>query len=152
MSEELEDAKWNLDTFLELHYLLLHRSAKKRGEAIRALLDIATRNPVPLTITPIDFLREVIVPFTYGSGGEVLVFYELTQENTLAADEALREILRVSPKARNESFKKFIEIAIAEGKSDLLKVLENAKLSQTKTTILRQATQQEQNEKGFTPK
>lgn len=135
----LKDADWNLDTFMELHYLFLQRSSKKQMHALDALLHIADRNPEPMTVSALDLLKDIISPLPYGSPGADLLFLSLAERNTLAADEAMKQILRDSAGARNEAFGKFLEIAIGKGKSELLDVLDGLPLSQTKSKLLRQA-------------
>ena len=135
----LKDAGWNLDTLLELHYWFLHRSQKAQYGALDALLDIVDRNPEATSVSPFDLLKDVICPMTFDSGAAPIIFHSLTERDTPAADEALKEILRGSGKARNEDFGKFVEIAVASGKSDLLNVLDSLNLSQSKSEILRQA-------------
>lgn len=142
MPNEFNDADW---TMLNILSLILHRSTKQQVRAINTLLDLANKNLRPISISPLDLLRKVISPFTY-SGNASLTFFALTQMNTPAADEALKEILRDSGNARNEDFRKFIQIAVAEGKLRLLKVLEGRKLSQSKATILRQALQKNEDD------
>jgi len=139
MRNELGQADWNLDTLLELLSLLLHRSTKQQYRGVRALLTLVDRDLPPVSVTPLDLLREFIPPIAYGSGGAALSFYSLAELNTPAADEAMRIMLRVSGNARNEDFKRFIQIATECGKSNLLKVLDEITLSQTKAKILRQA-------------
>jgi hypothetical protein len=135
----LKDAEWNLETLFELHYWLTHRSQKAQQNALHALLDIVDRNPDAIRVSPLDLLKDVICPLAFGSGAVDLIFYLLAERNTRAADEAMKEILRDSGTARNQDFQKFIEIAIANDKRQLLSVLNDQALSQTKSKILRQA-------------
>jgi len=131
------DADWNLDTLLEVHYLF-SRLGKRRQQALSALLHLADRNLKPITVSPLDLLKNLVPSLAYEPDAVVL-FYSLAEFNTPAADEALKAILRESERVRNEDFKKFVEIAVAEGKSDLLKALDGLKLSQQKSKTLRHA-------------
>jgi len=142
----LKDADWNLDTLLELHYGFLHRSTKQQMRALDALLHIVDRNPEPMTVSALDLLKDIISPLAYGSAGADLLFLSLAQRNTPAADEAMKQILRDSGKARNEDFRRFLEIVITEGKPELLNVLDDLQLSQTKSKLLRQALDKNEND------
>jgi hypothetical protein len=75
----------------------------------------------------------------FGKSGLLPESQELNRKGRSPKSEALKQILRESGSVRNEDFKKFIEIAIAAGKSDVLKVLDGKKLSQAKSTALRRA-------------
>ena len=136
MAKDFIQAEWDLDTFLELYASFLHRSRKRQGNALAELLELADKNPEPIKVSPLDLLKKLVPPLAYDSGAPLL-FYSLAEFNTPAADEALKEILREPGQVRNEDFKKFIEIAISEGKQDLLKVLEQKTLSREKREILR---------------
>jgi hypothetical protein len=89
-----------------------------------------------MEVSPLDLLKKLIPSLAYEPGAVVL-FYSLSQFNTPAADEALKAILRESGDVRNEDFSKFLQIAVAEGKADLLEALESVKLSERKKAILR---------------
>ena len=88
----LKDAEWNLDTLLELHYWLFHRSRKAQQSALEVLLEITDRNPKSVSVSPLDLLRHAIYPLAFGSGAAPIIFYSLAEHDTPAADEALKEI------------------------------------------------------------
>ena len=72
--------------------------------------------------------------FTAASGYARNIFQFLVDLNTPEANETIGYIIRGN--VRNEDFSDFIDILIKKGKLDLLKEIEEEKLSKKKTEIL----------------
>ena len=105
--------------------------------AMDALMGIAMRSPGPFTVSPISMLTRYIFDFTVSSGYTPYLFRSLVQlgtpEAVKAAESALRHV------ARNDDFRKFLDILIEEGKSDVLRNMERKNLSKAKARLLSDA-------------
>ena len=133
----LNEEEWNLNTLLYLHLGILDHAEEVRMAAMDALMEIATSSPEPFTVSPISMLIRYMFDFTVASGYTPYMFRSLvqlgTQEAIQAAESALRRV------ARNEDFRKFLDILIEEGKSEVLRNMVGENLSKQKTRLLRDA-------------
>ena len=128
---------WDLNTLLNLFLGILDHAEDVRIAAMDALMEIAARSPEPFTVSPISMLTLYMFDFTVASGYVPYLFRSLVQlgtpEAVQAAESALRRV------ARNEDFRKFLDILIEEGKSDVLRNMAEENLSKQKTRLLRDA-------------
>ena len=128
---------WDLNTLLNLFLGILDHAEDVRIAAMDALMEIAARSPEPFTVSPISMLIRYIFDFTVSSGYTPYMFQFLVQlgtpEAVQAAESALRHV------ARNEDFRKFVDILIEEGKSDVLRNIEIENLSKAKAKLLSDA-------------
>jgi tRNA A37 methylthiotransferase MiaB len=75
--------------------------------------------------------------FTVASGYTPYMFRSLVQLGTPEAVQAVESALRHVE--RNEDFRKFLDILIEEGKTDVLRNMKGEKLSKQKAKMLRDA-------------
>jgi hypothetical protein len=133
----LADAEWDLGAFLDLHCGPLDHAEDVRAAAMRALLEIAKRRPDPIALTPLEFLSCFLFSFTVSSGIRVETFEFLVDLDTPEAHDAIEQALLRTQ--RNEDFSDFVGVLRRAHKLERLRRLEPAKLSKTKTAILRSA-------------
>lgn len=81
----------------------------------------------------IEVMRRTVVLDPVNASAWQLDMAEIMTEAVQAAENALRHV------ARNEDFRKFLDILIEEGKSDVLRNMAEENLSKQKTRILRDA-------------
>jgi hypothetical protein len=131
----LNEEEWNLNTLLYLHLGILDHAEDVRMAAMDALMEIAKRSPEPFTVSPISMLIRYMFDFTVASGYTPYTFRSLVQlgtpEAVQAAERALRHV------ERNEDFRKFLDILIEEGGSDVLKNMKGENISKQKAKMLR---------------
>jgi len=129
--------EWDLNTLLNLFLGILDHAEDVRMAAMDALMEVATRSPEPFTVSPISMLTPYMFDFTVASGYTPYMFRALVQLGTpealQAAESALKRV------ARNEDFRKFLDILIEEGKSEVLRNIDGEDLSKQKTRLLRDA-------------
>ena len=133
----LSDEEWNLDTLLGLYLGILDHSESVRIASMDALMEIARKSPEPFTVSPLSMLLLHFFDFTAASGYVSYMFQSLVQFGTPEAIQAAEWALRRV--ARNEDFKKFLDILVEEGKSEMLRNLAGENLSKQKTKLLRDA-------------
>ncbi len=133
----LNEEEWDLNTLLNLYLGILDHAEDVRIAAMDALMEIAARSPEPFTVSPISMLTPYMFDFTVASGYVPYLFRYLVQlgtpEAVQTAESALKRV------ARNEDFRKFLDILIEEGKSDVLRNMAEENLSKQKTRLLRDA-------------
>ena len=135
----LEEEEWNLNTLLHLHLGICDHAEDVRYAAIDTLMEIVTRSPEPLAVSPIAMLTRYMFEFTVASGGTPNMFRFLVQLGTPEAAQAVEDALKRV--GRNEDFKIFLDILIEAGMSDIIEKMEKENLSKTKTKLLNNALQ-----------
>jgi hypothetical protein len=133
----LQGEEWNLNTLLYLYLGILDHAEDVRIAAMDALMEIATRSPEPFTVSPISMLIRYIFDFTVASGYTPYMFRSLVQLGTPEAVQASESALRHVE--RNEDFRKFLDILIEEGKTDVLRNMAGEDLSKQKARLLSDA-------------
>lgn len=133
----LQGEEWSLNTLLYLYLGILDHAEDVRMAAMDALMEIAKRSPEPFTVSPISMLIRYMFDFTVASGYTPYMFRSLVQLGTPEAVQASESALRHVE--RNDDFRKFLDILIEEGKTDMLKNMKEENLSKQKAKILRDA-------------
>jgi len=133
----LKEEEWDLNTLLYLHLGIPDHAEEVRMAAMDALMEIAMRSPRPFTVSPISMLIRYIFDFTVSSGYTPYMFQFLVQLGTPEAVQAAESTLRHIE--RNDDFRKFVDILIEEGKSDVLRNIEVENLSKAKAKLLSDA-------------
>lgn len=129
--------EWNLNTLLNLFIGILDHAEDVRIAAMDALMEIAARSPEPFTVSPISMLTRYMFDFTVASGYTPYMFRSLVQFGTPEAMQAAESALKRV--ARNDDFRKFLDILIEEGRSEVLRNMAEENLSKQKTRLLRDA-------------
>ena len=133
----LGEEEWDLNMLLNLYLGVLDHSEEVRMAAMNALMEIAARSPEPFTVSPFSILTRYMFDFTVASGYVPYMFRSLVQLGTPEAAQAAESALKRV--ARNEDFRKFLDILVEEGKLDMLRNMEGENLSKQKAKILRDA-------------
>ena len=132
---------WDLDAVLELHTALLDHAEDVRAAAVSALIEIAGKNPVPASVSPVSLLGRYMFSFTAASGVVPQAFRILVKLATPEAIDLVKSVL-ASPGIRNEDFREFVEAALQSGNTDLIQHLKSLRCSTQKTKILNTALAQ----------
>jgi hypothetical protein len=132
----LKDGAWSIDTILELHCGLLDHAHDVREAAMDALLDFASKHPVPLAVTPVKLLAYFMHAFTVSSGIDMDVVRCLVGLHTAEADGVLKDLLQ-SGSGSNEQFRRWLESLKAANRHDILRQICNDKLSSGRKKMLK---------------
>jgi hypothetical protein len=78
----LAESPWSVDTLLGLHVALLDHAEEVRAAAMSTLMEIAGKNPTPVSVSPLDVLGPYMFSFTVASGVVPQVFRLLVKIGT----------------------------------------------------------------------
>lgn len=134
----LQESDWDFDALLGIIQGILDHAENVRLAAMETLLEIAGQKKAPMSLTPLQLLSTLCSAFSASTTAIQRIFKFLVENTDISgANEAIeRALLR---DVRNEDFEKFIDIIVEAKKLEFLKILEDKKLSKTKTKILKNA-------------
>lgn len=134
----LQESDWDFGTLLGIIQGFLDHADDVRLAAMEKLLEIAGQKKAPMSLTPVSVIEYYMFSFNASTKAAQRIFRFLVENTDIpGANEAIeRALLR---EVRNEDFEKFIDIIIEAKKLEFLKILEDKKLSKTKTKILKNA-------------
>ncbi len=134
----LQESDWDFDALLGIIQGILDHAENVRLAAMETLLEIAGQKKAPMSLTPLSVIEYFMFSFSASTMAVQRIFKFLVENTDISgANEAIeRALLR---DVRNEDFEKFIDIIVEAKKLEFLKILEDKKLSKTKTKILKNA-------------
>ena len=134
----LQESEWDFDALLGIIQGMLDHAEDVRLAAMETLLEIAGQRKAPMSLTPVSVVEYFMFSFSASTQATQRIFRFLVENVDIpGAKEAIeRALLR---DVRNEDFEKFIDIIVEAKQSELLKILEDKRLSKTKAKILRNA-------------
>ncbi|HUU17083.1 MAG TPA: hypothetical protein VMW72_08045 [Sedimentisphaerales bacterium] len=134
----LQESDWDFDALLGIIQGILDHAENVRLAAMETLLEIAGQKKAPMSLTPLSVIEYFMFSFSASTMAAQRIFKFLVENTDISgANEAIeRALLR---DVRNEDFEKFIDIIVEAKNLEFLKILEDKKLSKTKTKILKNA-------------
>lgn len=134
----LRNEKWDMGTLLFLHVGLLDHACDVRSVALESLMEIAARSPESFMASPLTLLSYFRFGWSLSSGNTPRVFRFFVELGTPEAEEAVLAILEgPAQHCRNEDFELFLSALEENGKTEIIRGLENRKFSTAKKKILK---------------
>jgi len=135
---DLRKSDWDFDTLLGIIQGMLDHAEDVRLAAMETLLEIAEQQKATMNLAPASVAEYFMFTFNACTKTAQKVFRFLVENSdVLGAREAIERALLSD--VRNEDFEKFVGILLEAGESEYLKILEDRKMSKTKSRILRDA-------------
>lgn len=128
----------DLDTILDVYTGLLDHAEDVRAEAMVTLWEIARKQPVPVSVTPIKMMAQFVHTFTVASRMATETVMLLCEIGTQEADDELVAILECG-RGNNSQFQDWVRAIHNTKKDDILRRVRIERLSHNRARTIRQA-------------